>query len=111
MEVTVGTEGAVTVVKPLGPIIAGELEELTGKFSQLNRNWTKRLVVDMSEVTYIDSAGLELILSSRREMSERGLKLKLSGLNDMTRKIFDLTGLTNRFEIYPDTTVAVGSYL
>lgn len=111
MDVNVGIEGAVTVVKPLGPIVAGELDKLADMLSQLGRKWIKRLVIDMSEVTFIDSTGLELILSSRREMTERGLNLKLSGLNDMTQKIFDLTGLSDQFDIFTDTNAAVGSYL
>ena len=85
MEVTIGTEGAVTVVKPMGPMIAGELGELDTKLSRLSQHWTKRLVVCMSEVTFIDSAGLEMLIRYHQEMAGRGLQLKLSGLNDVTQ--------------------------
>ncbi|MBN2377532.1 MAG: STAS domain-containing protein [Sedimentisphaerales bacterium] len=111
MQVTVSKEGAVTLVKPVGPIVAGELDELERQLNQLNRSWTKRLVIEMGEVTFCDSSGLELIVKNQREMAERGLKLKLSNLNDMTQEIFDITRLSARFEIFPDVVTAVRSFL
>ena len=111
MQVAVSTEGAVTIVKPMGPIITGEMEELDHELAQISRNWTKRLVIDMSEVTYVDSAGLEMLCYYRRELAEKGLKLKLSNFTDMTQEIFDLTRLTKRYEIFADKTAAVRSFL
>ena len=111
MQVTVSKEGAVTLVKPVGPIVAGELDELERQINQLSRSWTKRLVIDMGEVVFCDSSGLEMIVKNQREMAERGLKLKLSNLNDMTQEIFDITRLSSRFEIFPDVVTAVRSFL
>ncbi len=111
MQVTLSNEGAVTVVKPMGPMIAGELEELDSQLGSLSRNWTKRIVVNMSEVSFVDSAGLELITRYNREFNERGLKLKLNSLNDLTEKIFDITRLSGCFEIFPDTAGALRSFL
>ncbi|KPK78240.1 MAG: hypothetical protein AMJ79_00065 [Phycisphaerae bacterium SM23_30] len=111
MQITVSNEGAVTVVKPVGPITAGELEELDKKLDSLNRNWTKRVVINMSEVAFIDSAGLELFIRYQKQLDERGLKLKLCGMNEITQKIFDITQLSRFFEIFADTTGAVRSFL
>lgn len=111
MQVEVNSEGSVTVLKPMGPIILGELEELDNSLSNLSRNWTKRIIINMDNVTFIDSAGLELIDKFRLELDTRGLKLKLGGLNEMSQKIFELTRLSKHFEIFPDTTSAVRSFL
>jgi anti-sigma B factor antagonist len=111
MQVILGKEGAVTMVKPMGPITASEMEELESRFNVLSRDWTKRVVLNLSEVAFIDSAGLEFLVRHNREFSERGLKLKLSGLSEITEKIMSLTRLIQRFEIYPDTSTAVRSFL
>jgi anti-anti-sigma factor len=111
MQVATSKEGAVTVLKPTGSIIAGELNELEQQLDNSYRNWTKRIVVNMSEVTYIDSGGLEMLLKFQRQLEERGMKLKLSGLNEITQKIFDLTRLSRSFEIFADTNGAVRSFL
>jgi len=111
MEVVVSNEGAVTVLKPLGPIIAGDLEEMEKELLAFYKNWTQRIVINLKEVTFIDSAGLELLNRFRHQLSEHGLKLKLCAINEITRKIFDLTKQSRNYEIYTDTTSAVRSFL
>ena len=111
MQVIMGKEGAVTVVKPMGPITVGEMDEIESRLNSLSRDWTKRVVLHMSEVAFIDSAGLELLLRHNREFAERGLKLKLCGLSEITEKILSLTRLIQRFEIFPDSSSAVRSFL
>ena len=93
MQVTVSNEGAVTVVAPQGPIIANEMDELEKQLDSLCRQGTGRIVISMNEVPFIDSAGLELFLSHQCQLEKRGLRLKLSGLTDITQKIFDITHL------------------
>jgi len=111
MQVATNKEGAVTVLIPTGPITAGELDVLDQQLDNVYRNWTKRIVVNLSEVPFIDSAGLEMLLRFQRQLEERGLKLKISGLNEITQKIFDLTQLSRSFEIFADTNGAVRSFL
>ena len=111
MRVIVGQEGAITVVKRIGPIVNGELEELDRELSRLFNHWIKRIVINMTEVVLVDSAGLELLNRYSRMFSSHGMKLKLCGLNEMTRKILDLTQLSRRFEIFADTTTSIRSFL
>jgi anti-sigma B factor antagonist len=111
MDVHVTKEGAVTIIKPAGPIIAGELSELENALRQMDKTWSQRIVMDLADVLLIDSAGLELLMRHHRLMAERGLKLKLCSLSEITQKIFDLTQLSRYFEIYPDTPPAVRSFL
>lgn len=111
MHVIVSNEGAVTVLKPIGPLLAGELDDLDNNMRRLTKNWTKRVILNMSEVNFVDSAALELICRYQRQLGERGLKLKLSGLNDTTQTALELTRLARRFEIFADTTAAVRSFL
>jgi len=111
MQVTISNEGAVTVVTPQGPIIANEMNVLEKQLDSLSRQGTGRIVISMNEAPFIDSAGLELFLCYQRQLEKRGLKLKLSGLTDITQKIFDITRLSRRFEIFADTAGAVRSFL
>ena len=111
MRVIVGQEGAVTVVKPIGPVVSGDLEELDQALFKLFNRWSKRIVINMTDVVFVDSAGLELLNRYSRMFSSHGLKLKLCGLNEMTRKILDLTQLSRRFEIFADTSTSIRSFL
>jgi len=111
MRVVTNSEGSVTILKPLGPMVMGELEEIDQALRELGQQWTKRMVLNMANSTFIDSVGLELLNRYYFEYGEHGLKLKLSGLNEICNKIFELTKMAGKFEIYPDTSMAVRSYL
>jgi len=100
MQVITNSEGSVTILKPLGPLVMGELEEIDQALRKLGQQWTKRMVLNMANSTFIDSAGLELLNRYHFEYGEHGLKLKLSGLNDICNKIFELTKMAGKFEIY-----------
>jgi len=111
MNVIVSNTGAVTLLKPIGPLISGELEDLDTHMSRLAKDWVKRIVLNMAEVTFVDSAALEMICRYHRQFTDRGLKLKISSLNDTTRTALELTRLSRRFEIFPDTASALRSFL
>ena len=111
MQAVVNQEGAASVIKPVGPMVSGELEELENKLQSLLQNWTKRIIINMNDVPLIDSAGLELMMHYQLQLGNHGLKMKLSGLTEMVQRIFDLTKLSGNFEIFPDTASAVRSYL
>ena len=111
MKVVTNTEGAVTILKPLGPLLVGELDELDKSLNALAGDWARRIVINMAESGCIDSAGLELVSRHHQRFGEHGLCLKLCGLSELARKIFDLTKLSNRLEIYADTAAAVRSFV
>jgi len=52
-----------------------------------------------------------LLCRIQQQLNEHGLQLKLCGLNEITQKIFDLTGLSRRFEILPETASSLRSFL
>lgn len=111
MRVSVTTEGAATIVTPEGPIINEELHDLDRQLRQLVDNWTKRIVLNLSDAALIDSAGLELLCNYQKELGEHGLRMKLCGINELVMKIMELTRLAREFEMFPDTASAVRSFL
>lgn len=52
------------------------------------------LVLDMTNVEYVSSAGLRVILKAQKMMSARG-KMKVIGVNDMIMEVFEITGFTD----------------
>lgn len=49
------------------------------------------LTFDMSELEYISSAGLRVILKAQKAMNAKG-SMKLTGVNDSIMEVFDITG-------------------
>ncbi len=111
MQVNVGKEGSVVVVRPVGPIVRGELDELEYELERLTRHWSRRVVLDLGDTPLIDSAGLELLCRTHRAFAEHGLQLKLSGLGETMATIFELTRVGRRFQLFTDSSTAVRSFL
>ena len=56
------------------------------------------LVFDFSELKYISSAGLRVLLSTQKRMNSRG-SMKITGASNNIIEIFDITGITDIFTI------------
>ena len=69
----------------------------------------KQLVVDLSRVSYIDSAGLGAIIEAMREVEAYGGKFALAGLQKTVRSIFKMLRLDQVFSIFPDVDAALAA--
>lgn len=70
-----------------------------------------KLVVDLSETTYINSGGLRSLVSAWRRAKQSGGNLVLTGLNTRLQEIFELVGFDKVFQIYPTVKAAQQSLL
>jgi anti-sigma B factor antagonist len=68
-----------------------------------------RIVVDLSETSFIASGGLKVLLSALRRARAFGGDLHLAAMNDRVREIFDISGFVELFEIYPSVEEAARS--
>jgi anti-sigma B factor antagonist len=92
--------------------LAGELDVLTvpAAKAQLRRaleGESRPLVIDLSDVPFVDSAGLSLLLFSARQCRGRQERVALAGLNGRVRQTLSVTGLLHLFAVYPTPTEAV----
>ena len=65
------------------------------------------LVVDLSGVTYIDSAGLAALIEAMQKVEAYGGKFLLAGLQETVRSIFEISRLDQVFQIFPDADAAL----
>lgn len=61
--------------------------------SALSRTGTKRLVLDMSAMTFMDSSGIGVVLGRYRKMKDRGGSVAVRGLSEKMDRILRLAGL------------------
>lgn len=66
------------------------------------------LLVDLANVTFIDSTGLGALVVAHRHLEERGGRLRLVSVPPAVAQVLEVTGLMNRFEVYPDMDAAGG---
>lgn len=98
----------ITLVKVEGQLVVGNRGELKEYVQGLLERGDRRFVLDFSGTGYIDSSGLGALVSLARKVREEGGDLRLSGLNEDLRSLFELTKLDTLFAISetPDQALA-----
>jgi anti-sigma B factor antagonist len=59
----------------------------------------RKFLIDFSQTGYIDSSGLGALVSLSKKVREQGGELRLAGLNEDLRSLFELTKLDTLFAI------------
>lgn len=96
--ITIDTENGVATLSIAGHLTtstAPELEEaLEPVFAQ-----THQVVLDFTQLEYLSSAGLRVLVAAQKEVMAAGGHLQIVGANDDVREVFDITGLVDIFDI------------
>lgn len=111
MDIQEQRHGAVTVVKPVGPLVQADAEQFRTHLEGVLARSLGRFVLDASAVPYVDSPGLESLASATETLISGGRSLRVCGAGETLREVLDLTGLAERFEFFEDVTTAVRSFL
>jgi anti-anti-sigma factor len=111
MKIEEQRQGAVTVLKPQGPLVEADLMDFTSALTLAANANLCRCVVDLSAVPFVDSKGLEALLDATDEMARGGRALKLCCVDKTVRQVLELTGLVNQFEHFEDVNSAIRSFL
>ena len=80
---------------------------VTASLNSMIEKKPERLVVDLSDVTYIDSAGLAALIGAMQKVEGYGGKFLLAGLQETVRSIFEISRLDQVFQIFPDADAAL----
>jgi anti-anti-sigma factor len=103
--------GAVTVLKPVGPLTGEGAELFRARVRETMTTSLGRFVIDASAVPLADSRGLEALADSADDLAATGLGLRLCSPTETLRETLELTELSGLFEYYQDVQTAVRSFL
>jgi anti-sigma B factor antagonist len=111
MKATIRQVNAVTVVDLSGRITLGEgctrLRELIRELLSKGHN---KLLLNLAEVTYIDSSGIGELVSGFTAVSNQGGQLKLLNLTKKVHDLLQITKLYTVFDVKDDEAKAIASY-
>ena len=71
--------------------LGNRLREMEGLVNSLIKDGARKLVIDLTHVEFVDSAGLGVIMHASGEMEHRGGQLRISGAREQVRRLFDIT--------------------
>ena len=103
--------GDVTIIDLKGKMTLGEGDELLrDKVNSLIQQNLKKLVLNLAEVPYIDSAGLGEIVRTYTTVSRQGGQLKLLNLTKRITDLLSITKLLTVFETFDNENEALRSF-
>ena len=103
--------GNVSVIDVAGRITLGEgssaLRETLRDMVAKNQN---KILLNLADVTYIDSSGIGELVSGYTTVTNTGGALKLLNLNKRVKDLLQITKLYTVFEVHEDEAAAIRSY-
>ncbi len=106
-EATTDEEQAVPVLRVRGEIDVASAPELHAWLCDLVGQGSEIVLVDMSEVSFIDSTGLGVLVGAETEMRQDGRQLQLRVAQPQILRLLELTGLDETFTVLSGTDDAV----
>ena len=101
----------VDVVEIEGRIVLGEeSNSFREKVKSLLAAGNKKVVLNMAQVTYIDSAGLGTLVATFHSAKTQGATLKLANLGTKFKEVLQVTKLMTVFDTYDSETAAIQSF-
>jgi anti-sigma B factor antagonist len=103
--------GDVTVVDASGRITLGEgASVFRDMIRDLAAKGNKKILVNLADVSYIDSSGIGEMVSSFTTVTNHGGQLKLLSLTKRVKDLLQITKLYTVFEVFEDESSAVRSF-
>lgn len=110
MDISTREKGKVLIFDIQGDLDAKSASILKERINEKITDGRSLILINLSDVPYMDSAGLGVLVSGLKNANRLSGDLRIWGLQDEVRSIFELTRLNKVFQIYDDELAAVSSY-
>jgi anti-anti-sigma factor len=87
-----------------------DFEDLKTAFDRELMNGSRKLALDLSTVTHIDSSMVGFLMDSYRQANAVKAELKIFGLKERVETMLTMTGVLNFFKAYPDEASAMAAF-
>jgi anti-sigma B factor antagonist len=101
----------ICIISAIGHIDASTAEQLEEKIVSKVNDGLNNLVIDLSQVEFMSSAGLRAILAGLKETRQAGGDLRLAAAQPGVEKVLQISGFTSVIKLYREINEAVTSFL
>ena len=111
MKLTTEQSGGVSIVRVAETrVMYPMLGNFSAAVSALVAGGQRNILIDLTRVTYVDSATIGCLMDLYRQINVAGGHLKLSGVQKRVETMLTITGAQNFIQIHGDETTAVNSF-
>lgn len=110
MHCTLSEYPGATVFHLKGRLDSSNTEEFEQKVLTCLEHGIRYLVLDFTELEYINSAGLRVLVMSHQRLNPHGGRVMVCGIRDYIAEIFNISGYDRVFAMYPDLNLAMQEF-
>ncbi len=92
----------VKVVEPIGLLDGSTANQVRAQISDCLQDQPDIILLDLKDVTFIDSSGLGSLVSALKMVRSRGAKLFICSIGEQIKILFELTSMDRVFKVYAD---------
>jgi len=100
MEVKHYTQDSNLIVSPSGKMDTFSAPKFGATLAKLLEEKPESCLLDLSEVTFLSSSGLQALLAGAKTSKQNGIKFKIFGMREMVKDVFFLSGFNNFIESF-----------
>lgn len=110
MKILVENKNEVAICKIDGEINITSSPELRKTFDNFVQNKIKKIVIDFSSVSYIDSSGLATLIELLQRIKKIDGKFRICNMSEKIKNIFEITKLHKLFEVFENQELALVNF-
>ncbi|MEN6616171.1 MAG: STAS domain-containing protein [Syntrophorhabdus sp.] len=110
MDITTRKEKDITIVAVVGRIDAITAPEFEASLDRLITAGERTILINLSGLGYISSAGLRSILSSAKKLKALSGEILFTGLQGPVEEVFQISGFKSIFKIFPTEADTLASF-
>lgn len=99
--------GNAVIVDLVGEIDMNSSAQLREQLIEILRKKHRVTIINLAEVSFMDSSGLAVLIEAMQVTNRQATQLKIAGLNDRIRSIFEISRLDSIFSIYDTEEAAL----
>ncbi len=110
MPISVKTTNEVKVLEFEGKLDTQTSPDAQDQLTQLIEGGARKVLVNFEKLEYISSAGLRVLLTTAKQMKAVDGELRVCGLNEIVKEVFDISGFTTILKVFGSESEALEDF-
>ncbi|MBU1366813.1 MAG: STAS domain-containing protein [Candidatus Omnitrophica bacterium] len=110
MKITEEKKDDIVICKVQGEVNLDTSPDLRKRFDSFISSNTKKIIINFSDVPYIDSSGLATLIELLQRLRKIDGKFRICNMSEKVRSIFEITKLCKLFEIFDTQSAALENF-
>jgi anti-anti-sigma factor len=110
MDIETRETGGVSLCSLGGKLDTTTCVQLDQHLGQVIEQGTSKIIIDCTNLDFISSAGLRVLLSCTKRLAKEGGGLRIFGMNETVKDIFEISGFNVIFNVFESEEEALGGF-